>query len=130
MSRRPLIDPRLKNALPTHWPSRCNIQSVNFTSSTSGQAVPTSGTDVLLDLECRLAAISLGTPTDDETRTSALTSGKESRTLLINGYYIGLIESDTMWAIVDGVTYHIRGVESDSEMHYTRLRLEAMTPNG
>lgn len=133
MSRRPLIDSRLRNALPNHWPSRVTIQSVNFTSETSGQSdVPASGSDIsgLEDLECRFAPINIGTPTDDEMRTDAVTEGKERGVLWINGPYSSLIVSSTMWAIVDGVKFTIRGVESDSQGFYTRLRIEAMSPNG
>lgn len=132
MSRRPLIDQRLKNALPNHWPSRCSIQSVNFTSSTSGQEIPGAGTDIegLTDLECRMGPVSLGTPLDDEMRTQEITEGRTRRILWINGYYVPQIESSTMQAVVDGVIFNIIAVESDSQKCYTRLRLEDMQPHG
>lgn len=69
-------------------------------------------------------------PSDDETRTESITYGRERRTLFINGQYRDRISSETMWAVVDGVKFTIRGVESDGQKSYTRLRIEVMSPNG
>lgn len=126
---RQLVDVRLGRDIPNHWPSLCTIQTVNFTASASNQPVPTSATSIAAktNIPCRLSALIDIRPSDDEIRTTEVQEKKVERTCKLSGYYSD-IEVRTQQAVVDGVTYQIRGVEHDSQQFSTRLRLEVIKP--
>ena|ERR1017187_2357625 len=126
---RALIDPRLVQAIPEMWPSLCTIQSIGFTTSASDQQIPSSATNItgMVDIPCRMAPIMLYRPTDDEIRTSEVEEVFERRQLLLNGFFPQIVNR-IMQAVVDGVVWPIRGVESDSQRLNTRLKLEQITP--
>lgn len=128
---RKLIHPKLRTNLKDHWPSLCTIQSVNYTEEGTGQETSTSESSVtgMVNLPCRLGPLVEVTPTDDERRTSSMSVGYSRRNLKINAY-LPQITPEAMVALVDGVKYQIRGVDSDSEHFSTRLRLEVVEPDG
>lgn len=128
---RPLIDPRLRHGIADHWPSLCTIQEVKVIEESSGQMVEEDGPILVLhvDVPCRLGPLIEGTPTDNERRGVMITSQHARRVLKLNGYYPDIVPGK-MEAVIGGNTYPIRGVDSDSEMHYTRLRLEVILPHG
>lgn len=127
---RPLIDPRMRQALPDHWPSLCTIQEIKLIEKDSGQLVPDGAlSDVprLTNIQCQLGPLVDYTPTDDERRGVNITGGIQRRNLKLNGYFPE-IKASSMWAKVDGVTYAIVGVDSDSTKFSSRLRLEIVEP--
>jgi hypothetical protein len=65
--------------------------------------------------------------TDDEQRTQAVEAKIVRRTVKLNGYFPS-IDTRRMVAKIDGILFHIRGVEADSMKYSTRLRLEILTP--
>lgn len=127
--RYPLIDSRLRKRIMQHWPSRCNIQSVNYTLTASNQKMPGTNTDVvgMFDIPCRLGPFIDTRLTDTEHRTQSILSKSLSRRCKLGGYYPA-IDTRRMVAVVDGSLYQIRGVEHDSERAHTSLRLEVITP--
>jgi hypothetical protein len=120
-----MIDPRMHQQVQEHFPSRVTIQQITYTRSGANQKIPSGATDIagLVGLPCRLGPIILLRPTDNEMRTQSVTSGIENRQCKINGYYPQITNKE-MQAVVDGVTFPIRGVESDSNNFSTRMRLE------
>jgi hypothetical protein len=74
-----------------------------------------------------MAPIMLYRPTDDEIRTSEVEEVFERRQLLLNGFFPQIVNR-IMQAVVDGVVWPIRGVESDSQRLNTRLKLEQISP--
>lgn len=127
--RYPLVDNRLRKRIMQHWPSRCNIQSVNYTVTASNQQVPNGYTDIvgLYDIPCRLGPFIDTRLTDNERRTDNVISHVLSRRCKLGGYYPD-IDTRRMVASVDGNVYQIRGIEHDSERAHTSLRLEVITP--
>lgn len=126
---RQLVDSRLRNGIPDHWPSRCTIQTLIYTEDAANQPVLSGVKNVagLVNIECRLGPMQEGTPSDDEVRTEPISSVVSKRQLKLNGYYTQIVPK-SMQVVVDGVVYPIRGVESDSQHFSTRLRLEIVEP--
>src|SRR5262245_4160848 len=127
---RSLIDPRLRHSIPDHWSSLCTIQEIKYVENAAGQKVPDGSlSDVpeLKNIPCRLGPIREENPTDDERRGVNITGGIQRRNLKLNGYFPE-IRPTVMWAKVDGVTYSIVGVDSDSQMFSSRLRVEIVEP--
>lgn len=124
---RSLVNPKLRAKLPEHWLSSCTIQSVTVTLSESGQKVPYAASNVagLVNIQCRMAPIIDARPTDEEIRTTGLRLEHSKRILKLNGYFPQIVNR-AMQAVVDGVTFEIRGVEADSQSFSTRLRLESI----
>lgn len=127
--RYPLIDNYLRKRIMQHWPSRCNIKSVNYTRTASNQQIVSGYTDVvgLYDIPCRVGPFIDTRLTDNERRTDSVTSHILSRRCKLGGYY-PTIDTRRMVALIDNTTYQIRGVEHDSEHTHTSLRLEILTP--
>lgn len=121
--RRPLIDQRLYAKTMTHWPSLCDIQSISEVRSDSNQLIASNPVAVanMTQIPCSLAPLSI-TPTDNEVRSGEISSGKVGRILKLNGFFPGI--TNTMQAVVDGVTYQIVGIEADSHSWSTRLKVE------
>lgn len=128
---RPLIDPRLRPTVDESYPSRCTIQRVTYTTTAANQRIATGATVVpgMSHLPCRLAPIIFVRPTSDEIRDSKILESYDRTQLKINRY-LPAITSRDMVAVVDGVTWPIRGVEADSSSFSTRLKLEKVKPNG
>lgn len=127
---RSLFDTRLNKAIEGLYPSLCTIQIVTTSVSASNQKVPTGATDIegLINLRGRMAPMSaIGGITDKETRSGGIVSRVVERLLKLDGYY-PQIDTRRMQAVVDGVVYQIRGVDSDSQHFNTRLRLEIVKP--
>lgn len=126
---RSLLDPRLRTAIPEHWPSLCTIQTITYTANAANQLMPTGVTNVsgMVNLQCRLGPIILSRPTDDEIRDTKVQEKYSRRNLKINAY-LPQIQVRAMQAVVDGIVYPIRGVEGDSQQFSTRLRLEIVKP--
>jgi hypothetical protein len=110
------------------WPSLCTIQTITYIN-TPGQRVPSGGTDVpnLIDIPCRIASLREAMPSDVEKMSATVISMSRQRKVYLDGYY-PTIQAGTMRAVVDGVPYLIRGVDSDSERVFTRLFLEIILP--
>lgn len=128
---RALLDPRLRGSIPDHWPSVCTILAVTYTTNDDNQTIPSGVVAVegLVDIPCRIGPIIKERPTDDEIRTQDIYSDFTRRYLKLNKYCPEIMER-IQQAVVDDVTYEIRGVEHDSERFSTRLRLEIIEPNG
>jgi hypothetical protein len=126
---RSILDPRLMGALVNVWPSRCTIQEIATSDSDSGQPVPTGASDVSghINLPCRLGPLVEIRPTDNASLSYGASGRFTRRQLKLAGYFPS-INPDTMQAVVDGVTYPIRGIESDSQNFSTRLLLDLVTP--
>jgi hypothetical protein len=124
-----LFDSRLLSQLDRHYESSCTIQSVIFTSDNANQDVISSTPDVagMTLIPCRIGPLIEIRPTDDELRSSDIRARRVERQCKLLGYYPGIIPRE-MQAVVDGVTYPIRGVEHDGSRMTTRLRLEILTP--
>jgi len=60
-----------------------------------------------------------------EVRALAEIMDKGLRHCLLNDYYPAITAD--LWALVDGVTYDILGVEHDSQKQMTRLQLQLVT---
>ena len=126
---RALIDTRLRSSIPEMWPSKCSIQRISFTNSASGQPIPTGAANIraLVNIPCRMGPLIELRPTDAETLTDPVTGTFQRRQCKLN-LYAPLISPLEMQAVVDGVIYPIRGVESDSQDFSTRLSLEIKEP--
>ena len=127
----PLLDPRLRTALPVLWPSRCTIQTITTTTSASNQLVPSGAVDLAghTEIECRVSPIVRERPTDDLQRGYAVQEYHLRRHANLNGYFPTITEVG-MQAVIDGVVYPIRGVDTDGNHFITRLKLEVVTPHG
>jgi hypothetical protein len=126
---RALVDPRLRHALPDHWPVIARIEVITYTADDANQQIP-SGVQVIAGLEAvpaRLGPIIQDRPTDDQERLIHATVTFKRRHLKLNGYYPS-IPNEGAQAVVDNVAYPIRGVESDSQQFSTRLKLEVLYP--
>lgn len=126
----PLLSPAFSSALRVHYPSRCSIQLVASGDTPSGQLVTAGGELVSghINIPCALGAFSKDTTTDNEKRDARILEEFTRRMCKLNGYYPTIVERQ-MRAVVDGVIYNIRGVESDSAHVSTRLYLEVIDPN-
>lgn len=126
----PIVAHAFRSALRLHYPSRCTIQFVSKADTPSGQSVNSSGLPVSghLNIPCALGAFSKDTTTDNERRGPTVTEEFSRRICKLSGYYPAIVERQ-MRAVVDGVIYNIRGVESDSQHVSTRLYLEVIKPN-
>lgn len=124
---RELIDSRLRDGIPDHWPSLCTIQTTVFGTNAANQKIPISGSDVdgMVDLPCRLGPAVVAEVPYEERRTDKSTVTYKQRTLLINKYLPSIVPY-TNTCVVDGVPYLIRGMDSDSQKFMTRLRVEAL----
>lgn len=102
---------------------------VTYTTTPSHQKIRSGSYPLpgLANIPCLLGPIIEERPTDGEVRTSATLEHTQRRHLKMNGSYPQIQERD-MEAVVDGVTFPIRGVESDSKNFSTRLRLEVVRP--
>lgn len=125
----PIVAHAFRSALRLHYPSRCTIQLVSSGDTPSGQQVSSGGLPIAghLHIPCALGAFSKDTTTDSEKRGPMILEEFSRRICKLNGYYPSIVERQ-MQAVVDGVTYSIRGVESDSQHVSTRLYLEVITP--
>lgn len=128
--RHPLVHPKFRNNIPSHWPSRCTIKSITTVYSQAHQKLPSAYVNVtgLVDIECRLAPFIETRITDDEYRRNDLTSEVKRRTAKLNGNYATQINPVTMVAVIDNIRYSITAVETDSEGFSTRIKLEIVTP--
>lgn len=126
-----ILDPRLRVAIPEHWPSTCTIQTVNTTVSASNEPVPSGATDVstLKNIPCRIGPRIEVSVSDNEQRSDRVLEQFNRRQAKLNGYFPQIVPR-LMQAVVDGVVYGIRGVEHDSERFSTRLNLENVEPHG
>lgn len=124
--RKPLIDPRMLSHIQTHWPSRCTIQAITYGVSQSNQRIPTGSTNILVDVPCSMAPLNEANPTDDEKRSPTIQGSFDKRVVKLSGYFPQIVERHI--AIVDGVTWQIRGVEHDSQHVSTRLKVEIIRP--
>lgn len=126
---RPLIDSRMMARDEQFFTSRCTIQQIAYTPSDSNQQVPTGQTDIpgLIGIPCRLGPLIEVRPTDDESRESMIEGQFERRQLKLNGFFPQIVNR-TMQAVVDGVSWQIRGNESDSAQLTTRLKVERVMP--
>jgi hypothetical protein len=124
---RPLIDSRLRSAIPAHWPARCTIREKVYTFSESNQKVQTGTKDVIVNVECRLAPLIQERATNDENRTNMVRQITHRGNLKLNGFFPEIIPSE-MEAVVDGTVWEIRGVENDGSNFSTRLRVEILKP--
>lgn len=126
----PITHPKMKMDLAVEiWPSLCTIEIVRQGAAASGQLLTSEGDPILVftDIPCRLGPIDEGHPTDSEHREPPLRESYARRTLKLSDYYPSIVPRQ-MRAVVDGVTYMIRGNEEDSEHVYTRLYLELIKP--
>lgn len=128
---REITDPRLRIALHRLWPSTCTIQLILTTTSTANQAVPSGASTVsgMDEIPCRIAPIVRERPTDDLAVRTVVDEYHVRRHVLLNGYF-PTIKVDEMQAVIDGVTYPIRGVDFDGNRFTTRLKVEIVRPNG
>src|SRR5438105_4097479 len=126
---RQLLDPRLGATVSDGFPSRCTIQSIPKTAAASGQPVLGVPVDVdgMTKISCRIGPLILIRPTDNENRTNRIQESYLARQLKLDGYFPAILVRD-MQAVVDGITYPIRGVEHDGNQFSTRLRLEVIKP--
>lgn len=124
--KRQLVDPRLRASTQAFWPSVCSIQTVVNTVSDSNQPIRTGQTPVpsLQRIPCRLGPLSETSVADKEVRDPSVTSFVKRRDLKLDGYYPEIAPG--MEAVVDGVTYPIVGMDSDSQFQFTRLLLEVI----
>lgn len=123
-----LTHPKMKMDLAVEiWPSLCTIEVVEMGATQSGQLIPSEGVPYLVDIPCRLGPIQEGQPSDNEHREPAIRESYARRTLKLSDYYPNIVPRQ-MRAVVDGVTYAIRGNEEDSEHVFTRLYLELIKP--
>lgn len=113
------------------WPSRCTIQTITYATQPGRQQVPTGATNVtnLVNIPCRMAPMSVTVASEREQRTDALIEQSTKYVVKLNGYYPE-IQPRLMRAVVDGVPYLIRGMDSDSEHMFSRLFVEIITPRG
>ncbi len=108
--------------------STCSIQrpSGNLTAdgTPDGLYVAIAG---LQNISCMNAPESNLRITADETKTTEQIDAENSNHVLLSGYYPILEQNTQFQAVVDGVTYQIMGVESDSQRQMTRLKLMIAT---
>lgn len=126
---RPLVDKRLRGKLETHWPSRCSIVTVTYTTSASNQLIP-SGTTAIAsktNIPCRLSPLIELHPNDNEDRSDTITGEMSERVCKLS-VYLPDIQVRAQKAVVDGVTYEIESVDSDSQHFSTRLGLRIIRP--
>lgn len=134
LGNRSLLDPRMTSQLQGHWSSYCTIQQVTVPASStqaSGQLFPAlqySNQLGMVNIPCRIAPDQYQTPTDNERKSMETAATVTKRTVKLNGYY-PTIKPRNHRAVVDGVAYWIRGVESDSERAHTWLQCEMMLPH-
>lgn len=132
LGNRSLLDPRMTTRLMDDWSSSCTIQIATGIGGTSlsGQRFPSSAwanVTGMTNIPCRIAAREDADPTDKEQRSALVTQQSVNRTIKLNGYFPTILPQ-TYRAVVDGVIYHIRGVEHDSERYSTRLLALNITP--
>jgi hypothetical protein len=60
----------------------------------------------------------------DQTKSIEMVEGIQLRHMLLGGYYPAIEENGNWRAMVDGIAYDVRGVESDSQSQMTRLKLQ------
>jgi len=85
-----------------------------------GQYVAVAG---LVDIACRMAPMSIGTPSADEHRLPEETQSEEPKHVLLNAAYPAVRE---VWlnggvAVIDNIRYTIMGVEGDGSSEMTRM---------
>ncbi len=126
---RQLIDPRLRSAIPDHWPDKCTIVQVLYRTTESNQQIPRGFVPVagMVDIPCRIGPIIEVRPSDDEIRVTNVIEQYRRRQLKLNKYLPQIVPRE-MQALVDGVYYPIRGLEHDGSKFTTRLKLEVITP--
>lgn len=128
-----LFDPRLRTATEILWPSLCTIQTVTYTLSADNQRVPSGATNVtgIVDIPARSGPAVRERPTDDLNRFSGQVVSEYHlrRHVDLNGYFPQILP-EVMQAVIDGVTYPIRGVEHDGQHWITRIKVEITTPHG
>ena len=125
--RNQLIDPRLFESLgTTFWRHTCTIQQATQTANEVGELQPTWAN--LADhvaISCNLAAQKAMSEQKSEQRRDDATYDAKTRHCQLNGYYPLIGEG--MRAVVDSVTYDIRGVVTSSAKVQTKLILELIT---
>lgn len=130
---RRLIDPRLRNAIQEHWPSRCTIYQIAITLDAANQPIPTTPTLVLRPVECRIGPLILIRPSDAEIRDQKVTEVYAHREIKLNGYYPQITPhymnaSVTTAPSTTPEVWHIVGVEEDGNKFSTRIRVEVIKP--
>lgn len=125
--RNQLIDPRLFEALgTTFWKHTCTIQAATWTPNEIGEPEASwanlPGHDLI---SCNLAASKNVVEQATEKRTAESTYDAKTRHCQLNGYYP--LISEGMRAVVDGVTYNIRGAVHVCAKVQTKLMLELIT---
>ncbi len=116
-----IVHTRMLSQVVDFLPSLCTIQTVTSTMDDHGHGTKV-GTNVvgLIGIHCQMKPIKAS-----EVRTSDLVvSANAFRVALLT--YAPTI-TNLMWAIVDGVTYNILGVEHDSQHAMTYLTVELVT---
>jgi hypothetical protein len=110
--------------------SLCTIQQSVVAQDADGAPQYTPPTNVagLINIPCMNAPLSADAVQATEVRDLEEIQSKGLRHVLLMGYY-PQITAD-LWALVDGVTYDIMGVESDSQTSQTRLKLQLASVGG
>lgn len=122
-----LIDPRLFEALgTTFWRHTCTIQAATSAANEVGELEHTWA-DLVghTHISCNLAAAQAMGEQKSEQRRDDSTYDAKTRHCQLNGHYPLIGEG--MRAVVDSVTYNIRGVVQSSAKVQTKLILELIT---
>lgn len=124
MARRALIHPGMLGALPLFYPSKATIQQAVPSGGRFGdQTFTWSLVPNLLDIDCRIAPLTVQTPTfANEARLENLTYLTTTHHVALRGWFPQIQE--TMRALIDDVAWDIKGVEHDGQASMTtRLRV-------
>lgn len=111
-----LVHPSLMERIqPNFYPSLCTIQEPNESKSSTGQDISNpSDISGLTNLPCRIAPRSTREVQNENQKYVLATHH-----VALAGYYPSIDED--MFAVVDGTTYGIEGVEHDGNQKTTRL---------
>jgi hypothetical protein len=120
MSSRMIVHPRMLEGLAAFYPSLCTIQNAVEPQDSVGQPVPTSYTDALTALPCRVSPAG-----GSERKLPNQTYAVGSHTINLRGHYPTITPKQR--AVVEGVAYDILAVESDGNAYTTRLQVQVVT---
>lgn len=115
-----LIDPRLMETLADFTPATCTIQARTSSYISTGDLLETyANVTGLVDIPCQVSVQGGFMKGGKEQRKESGDYTTFERLITLDGYYPTITE--TMQALIGGVTYDIDAIDHDSQSTYTRL---------